>query len=254
MALLLALAIPTVIYADDAPANPGMPPPPPPRGTTTIHSALQEQYQTGMANLQNNRDYRNNVMEGRYASGSPMMASGTPPYRSMPDGLAIPPLMRRFASSTALGSSTLIQRITADHQHQQGIRADAFAFLQNNLIQQLDQALANLQEIRGRVASRIQTETAQGVDMTKATAILATADKDITAAQAAIQALAAYAPSTTGLTASTTVDLSRGRQLGATAIGSTESVRKDLTQAVQAIADAMGVPPAGTSTLPSNAN
>ena len=137
-----------------------------------------------------------------------------------------------------------------NHQHEQDLRADAFAFLQNNLVQQSNRSLANLQQIRARIASLIQTETAKGIDMSKASALLSTADNDISAAEQAVQALAAYVPSTgsTTLTASTTIDLGQARQLGSAAIQSINAARMALDQVVSVIIRALGVPPIGSST------
>jgi len=325
VALAFAIAAPVFSLAQSnqngpGPGTPPLPPPPgmmggasdsgqqngqpnPPAG---LSARLQSQYQTYMQNLQNNRDYRNTVIQGRYGSSTPpYMASGTPPLRrgfegttspmmdgpgGMPPGMGyssttppwhgndgggstttprlgnmppsflrnlpqgmMPPLMRRFASSSpAFASSTLIQQLTAGHQHEQALRADAFAFLQGNLLQQLTQALNNLQQIQTRINTRIQTETAQGADMTAANADLATANADITAAQTAIQALSAFTPSSssTDLTATTTVDLSQARQLGSTAIAAINIVRQDLNKAVQTIGQAAGAPPSSTSTPP----
>ena len=312
LAALFALAAPALIYAQNdqaVPGGPGMPPPPPNAISAPSNSSpqsapgglqgrLQAQYQTDMANLQNNRDYRNGVMARRSGSSTPVGASSTLPFHGrphatstpmfggpgtmvprrdfgsttrpwqegnnegsttmsrpgflspgMPHGM-MPPLYRRFASSTMFASSSLIQKLTADHQQQRDIRADAFAFIQGNLVQQLDQSLANLQQIQTRIASRIQTETAQGVDMTKADTLMDTASSGISLARLAIQAVSAYMPSasSTDLTATTTVDLSQARELGTAAIASVNAVRQALDQAIQAISQGIGAPPAGTST------
>ena len=234
IALLFAFTAPALVYAQGDQSAPA-----PQLKPNTITGHLQSEYQTGMQNLQNNRDYRNTLIpQGRYGSSSPAYASGTPP------------LMKRFASSTMFASSTLIQQMTMNHQHEQDLRADAFAFLQNNLVQQSNRSLTNLRQIRARISSLIQTETAKGLDMSKATTLLATADNDMAASDQAIQALAAYVPvaNSVALSASTTVDLSRGRQLGKAAIDSIDTVRKDLDQTVKTIAAAMGVPPTGSTT------
>ena len=236
LALSLVLMAPALVCAQD---NQGAPAPQPKPNTITGH--LQSEYQAGMQNLQNNRDYRNTLIpQGRYGSSTPSYASG------------MSPLMKRFASSTMFASSTLIQQMTMNHQREQGLRADAFAFLQDNLVRQSNQSLANLQQIRARIASLIQTETSKGIDMSKATALLATADKDISTAEQAVQALAAYVPSTgsTTLTASTTIDLGQARQLGSAAIQSINAARQALDQIVSAIIRAMEVPPIGSSTEP----
>ncbi len=273
-ALLVTLAVPALIYAQD---NQSAPAPQPKPNTITGH--LQSEYQAGMQNLQNNRDYRNTLIpQEHYGSSSPSYASGTPPFRAGQTGVLppnaqgrgpgimppsarspvmMPALMKRFATSTMFASSTLIQQMTANHEREQSLRADAFAFLQDNLVQQSNQSLTNLQQIRARIASLIQTETAKGIDMSKATTLLATADKDISTAMQAVQALAAYVPSTgsTTITASTTIDLRQARQLGSAAIQSINAARMALDQVVSAIIQALGVPPIGSSTeavLPSS--
>ena len=255
-ALLVALAVPALVCAQDDQNAPAPQPRP-----STITGRLQSDYQTGLQNLQNNRDYRNTLIGGRYGSSSPTSASGTPPFRTGQTGVLppnaegrgpgiMPPLMKRFASSTMFASSTLIQQMTLNHQREQGLRADAFAFLQNNLVQQSNQSLANLQQIRARIASLIQTETAKGIDMSKATALLTMADNAISTAGQAVQALMAYVPSNdpANLTASTTIDLGQARKLGSAAIQSVNAARQALDQVVSAIIQAMGVPPIGSST------
>jgi len=234
LALSLVLVAPAFIYAQD---NQSAPVPQPKLNTITGH--LQSEYQAGMVNLQNNRDYRNTlIIQGQ--SGNPGM---------MPPG-SISPLMKRFASSTMFASSTLIQQMMMNHQREQGLRADAFAFLQDNLVRQSNQSLDNLKQIRARIAELIQTETAKGIDMTKATALLTTADNDISTAEQSIKALVAYVPSTgsAALTASTTIDLGQARQLGSAAIQSIDAARQALDQVVSAIIQAMGVSPTASST------
>jgi len=230
----------------------------------SIRARFQNAAGARLHNLENNRDYRNSLVEGRPGQGSstiPRPSIATLPrgdYRndnstsSRPFLPFVPPAMRRLAStSPMLASSTFIERILSERGHKQSERADAFVFLQSRLIDQLNQALDNLKQIRGRIALRVQTETGKGIDMTDASNLLAVADRDIATADQAIQALANYVPpagSDASLIASTTVDLDQARQLGSTTMKSVNDVQKALNDVVQAIIKATSIPQAPTST------
>ncbi len=247
--LLAVFAIPVITNAQMASPNPGTLPPP------TVRDRIQSEYQTGLQNIQNNRDYRNAVLEN-HASSTPfrgdMREPGDRPFTSsttssttmmdrphpaitMP--LPVPAMMKRLGSSSPIfASSTLAARLTENHQHEQQARADAFAYMQNNLVKESSQALDNLANIRARIASRIDAETMQGIDMSKATALLETASDDAAATTQSVQALAAYVPTASGqLASSTPVDLSQARTLGSAAIAAVNKARQDLDKVIQMI-------------------
>ncbi len=134
------------------------------------------------------------------------------------------------------------------------VRKDIFDHQKNRLITELDQALANLAQIRDRVAGRIQQEKTAGHDIAAATKLLAAADLKLAAARTAVSALSALIPqtsTTTPLTASSTVatstatttgniDLGKPRQMGASAIQAVNNAKKALNAVVVAIAHSMG--------------
>ena len=271
--LVSALAIPGFAYAQEGLDHPGtVPPPPSPAIQGNITARLRSDYQAGFQNLQNNRDYRNGLMRGGHASSSTEIVNGTSSLpvdmdrfgsstsarmypasttlsslRHLPARL-VPPLFKRFASSTALASSTIIERGLDDRQHGSAVRADEFAAMQDNLVQQADQALVNLQNIRGRISTKIQTETAQDIDMDQAESLLAIAETDLVSAQRAIQALAAYVPhATSTIIASTTIDLSQAQRLGDTAIESLDTSQQALDKTVDSISAATDSQATGTS-------
>lgn len=236
-------------------------------------SKLQNDYRDRMENARNNRDYRN-MMLGRESEASDTQTQSEPPdsENGNSEDVGVPgmmrgenndrlgsttedrgaehpvrfatPFIRRFASSTDFASSTFRQQADEERGHAEEMRAAAFAWIQNNLADQLNRALDNLKQIRGRIADRIQTETSAGRDMSQAQTLLNAADIKIAAAEQAIQAVADYQPSATSsqyITASTTVGVGQARTIGADAIQAVKDARNALVQVVIAIAQAMGL-------------
>ena len=147
---------------------------------------------------------------------------------------------RPFFPANLASSSAAIEA----RNHGQEVRLETFAFLQNRLVDQLTRALNNLEQIRGRIANRIQLEQQSGLDMSAATNLLAQADNTLSGASTAIKNLAAYVPpsvaTSTDLTASTTIDLNAPRQVSDAAIATIENARQALNAVVNAIAQALG--------------
>jgi hypothetical protein len=226
---------------------------PPPGATNTrdtLRRRLQQNYTTYNANIRNNEDYRNTAMEGRLGSSTRrvgMMGSSTMPGRPLMTG--------RFASSTGFSSSTMRERM-------QSARKDIFDKMRDRLVDQLNHAIANLKQIRGRIVSRIAIETGNGRDMTSANAALVIADAKIKAAEQAIADLTNIVPPPAPIVSSTTasasstavaststrgddrfenVGLGQPRMIGAAAIKAVNDARRALNDVVVAIAHSMGL-------------
>ncbi|MGC9605336.1 MAG: hypothetical protein ABSF56_01055 [Minisyncoccia bacterium] len=245
---------------------------------TSIKDRLESGYDARMQNLRNNEDYRNAVMgttSGPWASttaklrneiykvpslpgettgpGAAMRLASTSPWRGYaeetttePRPYLMPPLMRRFASSTPFASTTITEQVDAKRGRVEKMRADLFAWAQDHLIGELTQALDNLKQIESRIASRIQTETQNGRDMSSSTRLFSVADGKINEADSAIKALAVYMPSassTEDISASTTIDLGQPRTLGTAAIKAVNDAKQALNDVVAAIIGAPGPRP-----------
>jgi len=164
------------------------------------------------------------------------------------------PLMKRMASSSMmLASSTMRERMKDYRQDAKQTRLDTFALRQNNLVEELTKAITNLKQIRARISTKMDASATTSVDFSAARTALTTADSAISSAETAIQALASFTPPTvtSSSIASTTVDLTKPRQIGTDAIKAVNDARKALGDVVRAIAQALGqnLPP---SNEPSN--
>jgi hypothetical protein len=212
----------------------------------------QAQVQTGVrVRLENNRDVRNDAMKRREApvNAAVRAQANVDDRRPMMGGdvrVTVPAMFNRLSTSTRALVMEHMASTTAFRGHEmwKEARVDAFVALQTKLVAEAQRSLANLKDLRARIAARITTAETSGRNMTDAKAALATADQKITAAETAIQALATYTPpsvSTTGsLSASTTVSLDKPRAIGKAAIQAVNDARKALNQTIVAIAHSMG--------------
>lgn len=209
---------------------------------------------TRLENIQNNRDLRNTKLdEMRRASTStagmrkladtrpsgPMMTPGwirseKGPFKRASSTDDRPDFLDRIASSTLV-----------NHEKMKEIRLDRFALLHTNLLRQANNSLSKLQELRARIALRIQTAEGTGRDMTSAKEALKEADEKIAAAAAAVKSLEGYVPpvvaSTTNATSSSIVKLDKPREIGKDALSALKEAKKALQEVIVAIAHAMGL-------------
>ncbi|OHA23915.1 MAG: hypothetical protein A3D50_02400 [Candidatus Taylorbacteria bacterium RIFCSPHIGHO2_02_FULL_44_12] len=139
------------------------------------------------------------------------------------------------------------------------IRLDLFKAEQSRLIKQLELALSNLTQIRGRIVSRIDKMRESGRDATEANRLLILADTKFTAAKATIATLVSYEPSQsndidTNASSSVSVKLEKPRAVGREAIQAIKDVREALTAVVRAIAHSMGLRGNATTTINADDN
>lgn len=143
----------------------------------------------------------------------------------------------------------------------QKVEKNVFEVQKAHLVAQLNKALSNLEQVRGRIANRIQKAEASGRNMANAKALLVTADTKIVAARNAINAFAGVSVTTSVVNSTTTatttvsgttstsqtststviVELSKPRQVGAGAIQAIQDAKKALVEVVIAIAHSMGL-------------
>lgn len=200
----------------------------------SVRDQIRNNVQERIQNLKNNQDVRNSLLEVRQK-----IASTT---RNMVGDI------RTEAKNDIKNASTSADR--------RGIRVemrrDIFNAELNRVVGQLKISLNNLKQIRTRIETRIEKTTQDGRDMTNAKALLVTADAKLLAAEQAITSLSSQATSTlpTPATASSTVNLSKPRQLGADAIKAVNDARDSLNKVVLAIAHAMGQKLGNASSTP----
>ncbi len=128
------------------------------------------------------------------------------------------------------------------------MRKDLFEIHKDILIRQLNLALNNLRQIRDRIAARITKVENSGRDMTNAKNLLMTADGKITFAQQSIDALVVLVPpiasttiATSTATSTVNINLTKPREIGASAIRAVKDIHKALVDVVRAIAHSMGL-------------
>ncbi len=230
-------------------------------------SAAANAQTTKIQNIQNNRDIRNTQLKRSSTSTQALMRNPVMANRPSPRSTAtltnigpalpawfrapgspwrnnktiatstrgLPPFLAKFATSTELKG----------HQTLKEIRLDKFAFLQSNLVAETEHALAKLKTSRSKIAQRIQTAEQNGRTMTDAKQLLTVADQKIADAEKAISALAAYVPPTiaagTNVSATSSVSLTKPREVGRTAIEALKAAKEALRAVVVSIAKNMGL-------------
>lgn len=132
---------------------------------------------------------------------------------------------------------------------------DIFKIRKDALVRQLNVSLNNLKQISDRIQSRIEKAEEAGKDMTTASDLLIIADAKIVSAEIHIGELAEFEwqledASSTDATASTTIDLTKPRQIGETAINAIKEAHKALIDVVRAVAHALGAGNNATTTPP----
>ncbi|GEM_PF-878737 len=279
-ALALILAIPAVSHSqtlmdtgaatgigaslDNGPGTPGV---------GTMRDRIVNNLKARDENIKNNQNIRNNALGTHFMRLASTTSSTTTGYH--PGPINGDKLRRGLASTTASttdrrgptegigkpnrgpvlgnGHGTIEQRpnaSTTDRGDQATknlpkVRKDIYDQQKNHLISQLNQALTNLSQVRGRIAERITKAETNGRDMTNAKALLITADAKLAAAKTAIDTLTNLKPITasttdTASTTSSSIDLGKPRQVGAAAIKAIGDAKKALNDVVVAIAHSMG--------------
>lgn len=215
----------------------------------SIRDKIRADYENHVTNIKNNSDYRN-VMLGTRASTTIMTASTTRP-------VIHPPIMDRGdnngrnASSTSgqkdgeyrnLVASTTIQKMHEEMDNVRQFRVQALNMQKVYMVKALNQAISNLEQIRGRIDGRITKAEQGGKNMNTAKNLLLTADAKLTLAKQAVLALQTFnASSTITTTATSTVDLSKPRQLLNSANQAVKVARDALNAVVVEIAHDMGL-------------
>ncbi len=199
-----------------------------------IRQQIRDDYQNRLNNIENNRDARNILL-----------GSSTRPF-------ARPPILgggeneRRNASSTEYQkyfvASSTIQNMHLEMERMRENRVQELKMQKNRMVKQLGQVIANLQQIRGRIETRITEAEQNGKDMTGPNNLLVIAGSKISTAQLAVVALDNFnASSTITTAATTTVDLTKPRQLLNSAEQAIKVARDALNAVVVSLAHNLGV-------------
>lgn len=252
IALAAVLTIPTMVGAQSAEIETSTTIRASSTGPGVLHKMRTEVKVKGQ-NLKANQDSRNDLMR-RISTST---ASSTHPKRDIQRGAHqdIKTLRSDMQEDRKLASTSAARK---------ALRADMevrmFQIRKEMLVKQLNLALANLKQIRGRIVSRIEKAELSGRNMTEARTALVTADAKLGNAQTQINVLANLSTSTipttvgtsTDATGSTTikVKLDKARQVGETAITAVKEARNALVLVVRAIAHNMGMGDRTGSTTP----
>ncbi|MDB5239222.1 MAG: hypothetical protein JWO00_557 [Candidatus Parcubacteria bacterium] len=219
----------------------------------TVKQKLQLNYQTYAENVHNNEDYRNAILEKRseHASTTPRDGQdGAPSHPLLLKAKIEGEIRHEEGTSTHFAPPAFMRKLassTEEHENRgrsEQVHKEVFARMLTHLTDELTHALNNLKQIRGRISARISLETGNGKDMTSAKTLLSAADDKISLADKAIQDLKSFAPAATttaGVSATTTIDLGKPREIGGNAIKAVSDARRALNEVVIAIAKALGV-------------
>ncbi len=224
-----------------------------------IRQELRSDIQERQSNARLNQNIRNSLLENR-ASTTRMMS--------------------RFASSTWATSSVPFREGQNGRQNMQrgegylnngrSMILNIFEIRKHFIVNELERALNNLKNVRGRIQSRIDkvsmiTASSTARDMTEAKRLLVIADAKILSAQYAINAIkdlsatstaAVTASSTTSTTTLTGIDLNRPRLVAIDAQKLIKAAQRALNDVVVAIAHGMGLKLGDTNatTTPTSTN
>ena len=122
------------------------------------------------------------------------------------------------------------------------VRLDIFMMQKKHLVEQLTRAIENLKQVRSRISDRIVKAEQSGRNMSEAKNLMTIANTKIGVAEQAIATLSAYnVASTTNTSASTTIDVTKARTHGQTAIKAVKDAKSALHAVVVAIAKNMGL-------------
>ena len=201
------------------------PPPPGQNGASTtpnnLGARLRADYQQRLDNAKNNQTYRNDVLDAHYSS-STMPRLG-------PGGRPLPPV---GTSTSPFGDDNGRPGMPKDPGELRRYISTRF----NGARNELQTALKNLQQIRGRINSRLQKMQQNGTDVSTAQNLLTIADAKIATAEQLVSAFASNNPaSTTPITATTTPNLDPSRQAMTAATKAVMDARKALTDVVNAM-------------------
>lgn len=123
------------------------------------------------------------------------------------------------------------------------LRLDEFKNKQKRIVSQLERAINNLKQIRGRLVSRIEKAESSGRNMAEARSLIIIADSKIDLAIREIAILTAHEPTTIdqSATSTTNIDLTKPRQISESAVRAIKDARRALVDVVISIAHNMGI-------------
>lgn len=269
-ALALIVILPVAVRAEDSATSvdaqvqtsAGTPPTKPqPRPGMPV---LREQLRIKTENIQMNEEVRNKLLNntGARVGSSTMkdiriMASTTRAERREigDDRRKEAGDIRREGREDMRNASSSEDR----REIRKDMRKDIFEVRKQAITKQLNVSLNNLKQIRERISSRIDKAVANGKDMTQAKALLVIADAKIATAELAINSivvfdssssLASASDAASSTTATSTVDLTKPREVASAAIKALKDAHKALVDVVRAIAHALGNDGNATSTPP----
>ena len=249
VALVLTAILPTIVSAEettvstnaDTQTTVGTPP----RPATPILKQLREKTE----NIQSNEEMRNKLLNNSIrVSSSTVRDIRAMSSTTMNERKEIRDDRREEVGNIRMEGREKIKNASSSDERKEmrkEMRKDVFEVRKNAFIKQLNLSIENLKQIRERIASRIEKATSNGKDMTKPKALLVIADAKIAAAELAVNEIVAFDPSsslaaTADANGSTTIDLTKPREIGEKAIKAIKEAHRALVDVVRAIAHALG--------------
>lgn len=231
-----------------------------------IRDRIRADYEIKIQNMRANQEVREEMIQNREGNISPRPINSKEiniRERAREMSSTTPPKMPLFASSTSreqireqienrlengrLASSTRIrQELRAEYRDEgRAMVLNIFKERKEHITDQLKTANENLENVRARIASRIEKEQANGHDLSEALSLMETAKLKMTTASNAIQALKNYVPNQTDTASSSPseikVNLDTVRTLIDNAQKSVREARQALNDVVVSIAKSMGL-------------
>jgi len=221
---------------------------------------LREQLRIKTNNIEINREIRNKEVNGRLATSS---RSEIKDFRTMGsttrgERIEIREERREEVGLVREETRERIKNASSSQERREErreMRRDVFEIRKNALTRQLNVSLNNLKQLSERIASRIDKALENGKDMSKAQSLLILADAKIDAAELAIAELGTFVSnlpvaSSTATTASSTIDLTKPREVGEKAIQAIKEAHKALVETIKAVAQSLGTTKTATTTPP----
>lgn len=228
--------------------------------STSRPASIREKLRIKTESSEVREDVRTKLVNNRIATSTRvevrMMASTTNGER-----VEIRTERREDASEIREEMRERIRSASSSDDHREirtDMRKDIFEVRKQALVKQLEVSINNLKQIRDRIVSRIEKAEDAGKDMSDARELLIIADAKIVAAEIAIDGIIVFAPTdylaaaadSSSAAASTTIDLTKPREMAETAIRAIKEAHGALVDVVRSIAQTLGSTKNATTTPP----
>ncbi|MFA6458837.1 MAG: hypothetical protein WCV79_00325 [Candidatus Paceibacterota bacterium] len=202
----------------------------------TLREKIKADMENKAENAKNNRDYRNLKLAEYGTTSARIMATGT---RPMPIRAASSTIRVKLEERRDDKKEEKQEKREDRREDRQEKRIEKFQEERAHIVRQLEQSISNLKQVQTRIQSRITKAEQEGLNMTDAKTLNVTATTKINLAVQAVDALKIFDASS-NVSASSTIDLSKPRELLNTARLSIKTAREALNDVIVSIAHTMG--------------